>query len=140
MITDDKISDEKLQNDINKESAKPSALSSGKIDKYEYLTGDEMLPSNQRQIIEQATFSYFSLGKAFEKQIAEQFGAFKSLELSIKKDWWYIDDILSQNLENDLICVKLKEIVKLNNIFFKNHVNCKSKRGQTLPIVFKRHT
>ena len=43
-------------------------LSSGKIDKYEYLTGEEILPSNQRQIIEQANLTYSPLGKAFEKQ------------------------------------------------------------------------
>ena len=47
---------------------KISALSSGKIDKYEYLTGEEILPSNQEQIIEQAKFTYSPLGKAFEKQ------------------------------------------------------------------------
>ena len=54
MTTDDQIRDEKLQYDINREAAKKSALSSGKIDKYEYLTGEEILPSNQKQIIEQA--------------------------------------------------------------------------------------
>ena len=43
-------------------------MSSGKIDKYEYLTGEEILPSNQHQIIEQAKFTYSPLGKAFEKQ------------------------------------------------------------------------
>ena len=43
------------------------ALSSGKIDKYKYLTGEEILP-NKKQIIEQAKFTYSSLGKAFEKQ------------------------------------------------------------------------
>ena len=48
---------------------KISALSSGTIDKYEYLTGDEILPSNQRQILEQAMFAYSPLGKAFKKQI-----------------------------------------------------------------------
>ena len=69
MTIEDQIKDEKLQYDINKESAKISALSSGKIDKYEYLTGEEILPSNQRQIIEQAKFTYSPLGKAFEKQI-----------------------------------------------------------------------
>ena len=52
----------------NREAAKISALSSGKIDKYEYLTGEEILPSNQQQIIEQAKFTYSPLGKAFEKQ------------------------------------------------------------------------
>ena len=42
---------------------------SGKIDKYEYLTGDEILPSDLSRIIEQAKFTYSPLGKAFEKQI-----------------------------------------------------------------------
>ena len=68
MTIEDQIKDEKLQFDINKEAAKISALSSGKIDKYEYLTGEDILPSNQQQIIEQAKFTYSPLGKAFEKQ------------------------------------------------------------------------
>ena len=63
------IRDEKLQYDINREAAKISALSSGKIHKYEYLTGEDILPSNQQQIIKQAKFTYSPLGKAFEKQI-----------------------------------------------------------------------
>ena len=69
MIIDDQIRDEKLQYDNNRAAAKISALSSGKIDKCEYLTGEEILPSNQQQIIEQAKFTYSPLGKAFEKQI-----------------------------------------------------------------------
>ena len=69
MTIEDQIKDEKLQYDINREAAKISALSSGKIDKYEYLTGEEILPSNQQQIIQQAKLTYFPLGKAFEKQI-----------------------------------------------------------------------
>ena len=68
MTIEDQIEDEKRQYDINGEAAKISALSSGKIDKYEYLTGEEILPSNQKQIIEQRKFSYSPLGKAFEKQ------------------------------------------------------------------------
>ena len=66
-IIDDKIKDEKLQYNINREAAKVSALSSGKIEKYEYLTGEEIVSFNQRQIIEQAKFAYSPLGKAFEK-------------------------------------------------------------------------
>ena len=54
MTIDDKVRDEKLQYDINRGAAKITELSSGKIDKYEYLTGEEILPSNQKQIIEQA--------------------------------------------------------------------------------------
>ena len=68
MTLEDQIRDEKLQYDINREAAKISAISSGKIDKYEYLTGEEILPSNQQQIIEQAKFTYSLLGKAFEKK------------------------------------------------------------------------
>ena len=69
MTINDQIRDEKLQSNINRKAAEISALSSGKIDKYEYLTGKEILPSNQQQIIEQAKFTYSPLGKAFEKQI-----------------------------------------------------------------------
>ena len=67
MKIDDKIREENLQYDINNE-VKISALSSGKIDKYEYLIGKEILPSNQSQIIEQAKFTYSPLGKTLEKQ------------------------------------------------------------------------
>ena len=69
MIINDQIRDEKLQYDIDREAAKTSVLSSGKIDKYEDLTGEGILPSNQQQITEQAKFTYSPLGKAFEKQI-----------------------------------------------------------------------
>ena len=68
MTINDQIRDEKLQHDINRKDAEISALSSDKTDRYEYLTGKELLPSNQQQIIEQANFTYFLLGKAFEKQ------------------------------------------------------------------------
>ena len=58
-----------IKNYNNRDAAKISALLYGKIDKYEYLTGEEILPSNQKQITEQAKFTYSPLGKAFEKQI-----------------------------------------------------------------------
>ena len=63
------IRNEKLQYDINRETTKISALSFGKIHKYEYLTSEDILPSNQQQIIEQGKFTYSPLGKALEKQI-----------------------------------------------------------------------
>ena len=68
MAVDDQIRGEKLQYYVNGEAAKISVLSSGKIDNYQFLTGEEILPSNQKQIIEQAKFTYSPLGKAFEKQ------------------------------------------------------------------------
>ena len=87
MIIDDQIRNEKLKYNINRDAAKISALSSGKIDKYEYLAGQEILPSNQQQIIEQAKCTYSPLGKVFEKQIKanenqrqKQVEALKNLE------------------------------------------------------------
>ena len=72
MTIDDQTKDEKLQYDINWEAAKISALLSGKSNKYEYLKGEEILPSNQKQIIEKAKFPYSPLGQAFEKKTNKQ--------------------------------------------------------------------
>ena len=62
MTTDDNIRYEKLQHNT-------LALLSETINKYEYLTGEEILSSDQSRIIEQARFTYFSHEKVFEKQI-----------------------------------------------------------------------
>ena len=67
MTISDKIRDEKLQHNINREAGKIPALSSGKIHKYEYLTGEDILPPNPQQITEQAKFTYSPLGKSFGK-------------------------------------------------------------------------
>ena len=67
-MTTDKIRNEKLQYDINSEAAKISAITSGKTDKYEFLRGEKILPSNQSGI-EQAKITYSPCDKAFEKQI-----------------------------------------------------------------------
>ena len=69
MTINDQTQDEKLQYNINREAAKISALSSVKLHKYEYLTGEDILPSTQEQIIEQTKFTYSPLGRAFDKQI-----------------------------------------------------------------------
>ena len=69
MSIDDNIRDEKLQYDINIEVAIISASTFGKIDKFEYLTGEEILSSCQSRIIEQAKCTFSSLSKAFEKII-----------------------------------------------------------------------
>ena len=69
MTINDQIKDEKVQYDINREAAKIFAWSLGKLHKYEYLTGEDILPSNQQHIIEQTKFTYSPLGKALDKQI-----------------------------------------------------------------------
>ena len=68
MTIDDKILDEKRQYDIKREAAKISALSSGKIDKYEHLTGKEKLSSNQSKIIGQAKFTYRPIRKVLKSK------------------------------------------------------------------------
>ena len=69
MTINNQIRDEKLRYDINREAAKISAWSSGKTHKCEHITGEDILPSNQQQIIQQSRFTYSPLRKAFEKQI-----------------------------------------------------------------------
>ena len=110
MTIEDQIKDEKLQYDINREAAKILALLSGKIDKYEYLTGEEILPSNQQQIIEQAKFTYSPLGKAFEKQT-------KTIEDKGEKQVKAIQDnrkqlISDDDYKNKLLISKEREIFK----------------------------
>ena len=122
MTIDDQIRDEKLKYDINREAAKISALSSS-----EYLTGEKILPSNQKQIIEQAEFTYFPLGKAFEKQIKtienqkeKQTKAIQNQrEIKTIKKYAYNDKdspLISKQKEmfNKLVDERLEGITKLN--------------------------
>ena len=69
MTINDQIKHEKLQYDINREAAKISVLSSGKIKMYEYLTGEKILLSNEKKIIQQSILILSPVSKAFEKQI-----------------------------------------------------------------------
>ena len=110
MTIDDQFKYEKLQYDVNREAAKISDLSSGKFNKYEYLTGEEILPSNKQEIIEQANFTYSPLGKAFEKQI-------KAIEDQGEKQIKAIQDNRKQLISNDdykniLLISKETEIFK----------------------------
>ena len=126
MTIEDQIKDEKLQYDINREAAKISALSSGKLDKYEYLTGKEVLPSNQQQIIQQAKFTYSPIGKALEKQVKtikdqgkEQVKAIQDNKqlVAINKDDYKDKLLLSKEREifKDIFNKRLNKIEEMNN-------------------------
>lgn len=82
MIIVDKLRDKKLQYDTTRAAAKLSALSSGNIDKYEYLTGEEILPPQQHRIIQEAKFTYSSLCMAFKIQRKTIEDQGKKVELS----------------------------------------------------------
>ena len=121
MTIEDQIKDEKLQYDINREAVKISALSSGKLDKYEYLTGEEILPSNQQQIIQEAKFNYSPLGKALEKQVKtikdqgeKQVVALESLKDPDKKLPAIKDFTPTENLNPEIIneIKRIEEIEK----------------------------
>ena len=127
MTINDQIRDEKLRYDINRETAKIPALSSGKIHKYEYLTGEDILLSNQQQIIEQTKFTYSPLGKAFQKQIEtiEDQGV-KQIKViqdqgqvkGIKKYAYNVEDtpLISKQKEifNELVDERLEKIIDLD--------------------------
>ena len=104
MTIEDQIKDEKLQNDINREAAIISAISSGEIDKYEYLAGKEILSSNQQQIIGQVKFTYSPLGKAFEKQTNNDDDYKKKLLLSRERE--ILKNIYNEKLD------KIEELSK----------------------------
>ena len=132
MTIEDQIKNEKLQYDINREAAKISALSSGKLDKYEYLTGEEILPSNQQQIIQQAKFTYSPSGKALEKQRKtiedqgeKQVVALESLKGSDKKLPTIKDFIPMENLNPEII----NEIKKFEEIEKKVDINGMAYKG-----------
>ena len=117
MTTEDQIIDEKVKFDINREAAKISALSSGNIDKYEYLTGKEILPPNQQQITDQAKFTYSPLGKAFEKQTKtiedqgkKQVDALESLKASDKEQLTLMKDFIPKEKLNPEIINEIKRI------------------------------
>ena len=78
MAINDSIRDEKLRYNINTEATKISGLSSGKIDKYKFITDEKILPSDQSRIIEQAKFTHSPCGKVFERQI-------KRIEYQVEK-------------------------------------------------------
>ena len=128
MAIEDQIKDEKLQYDINREAAKISALSSGKLDKYEYFAGEEILPSNQQQMIQQAKFTYSPLAKALEKQRKtiedqgeKQVVGLESLKDSDKKLTPIKDFIPMENL-NPKIINEIKRIEEIEKKVDRNRM------------------
>ena len=142
MTISDEIRDEKLQSYINRKAAEISASSSGKIDKYEYLTGKEILPSNQQQIIEQAKFTYSPLGKAFEKQIKtiedqgeKQINALKVLEPKTIESGSNNKPVITKETYDEILEERMDEIIKMRNkIDFSNLTY--NLKGQTDSINF----
>ena len=120
---------EKLQYDIDREAAKISALSSGKIHKHKYLTGKDILPSNQQQIIKHAKFTYSPLGKAFEKkqtktiedQGKKQIDILKSLKPKAMESGSNNKSTITQEIYNKILEERIDEILEMRDkIKFKS--------------------
>ena len=128
MTIDYQIRDEKLQYVINREAAKISALSSNKINKYEYLTGEEILPFNQKQMIEQANSTYSALGTAFEKQIKtiEDQGEKQIKVIQNQGQVILLITIINKIQEFSIHCVPNKPFGSLLKISPKNHIFLKT--------------
>ena len=127
----DQIRDEKPQYDINREAVKISALSSGKIYKYEYLTGEDVVLSNQQQIIKQAKFTYSPLRKAFEKELKaiEDQGQKQVETLNILKsnNELKIEDVIPKNaLNNDEAKKELYKIKKIEKNVHREKLSCET--------------
>ena len=123
-----------LQYYINIESVKISALSSGQIYKYEYLTGKEILQSDQSRIIEQAKLTYSPLGKALEKQLKTiENQGIKPVEVlkALKPgEYWElktIEGLLPRKIRNNEIkneldeTKKWEEKLKLKDLIYKKN-------------------
>ena len=114
-----KIKGEKLQYDNKRETAKISALSSIKSDKYEYYTGEEIILLS----------NYIRISQIFKKQTEKQLCDLKSLDLPDKKnELKQTESTFPKNILNDLVSNKLKEIFELQNIIITDYPYYKSKR------------
>ena len=129
MKVDDKIKYGKIQYDINREAGKTSVLSSDKNDKDEYLTGENILQSDEIRIIKQTTFIYSPLGKAFEKRkkIIEEQGKNKLKVLRPITQKLIIKEAIPENTlteEAKIELNKIKEIEKMvdrENLYYKKN-------------------
>ena len=113
MTIDSNIRDEKLLYYIKREAVKISALSSSKINNYEYLTGEEILSNDQSEIIEQAKFTYSFLGKGFKKQI-------KTIEDVAEKQTNLIEDRFEKQILGkikNLLIICFQKILYLKKLY-----------------------
>ena len=141
MAINDQIRDEKLQYDINRKAVKISALPSGRIDKYEYLTGKVILSSNQQHIIEQAKLTCSPLGKAFEKLIKtiedqgqKQVAALKTKAINDKSD---NNPAISKEIYDKLLEERMDEILEMSReINYNNLIH--DFKGPTSSISFTK--
>ena len=146
MTINDQIRDEKLRYDINREAAEISAKSSGKFHKYEYLTGEDILSSNQQQIIKQARFTYFQKQiKTIDDQGKKQVDALENLKLKpIQEERKPIQDKPNNQsraavMFSDLIKKRKKLTSKLHDSVVYSNLNFKYVDPKNNDVSFYEH-
>ena len=121
-ILNRKIKQNEAQYDLDREAAKISALSSNNLDKYEYLTGEDL--GLKPSTVEQAKFEYSPLGKIFNKGLSEEDkkeGLFKRLENIKDKNEELINTLSTTNKapKNKINNQSKKLIYDVNHSFAK---------------------
>ena len=114
MTINDQIRDEKLQYDINREAAKISALSSGKIHKSECLTGAEILPSNQQQLIEQAKIFFLLQEKQIKTIEGQGQKQVEALKTKIIKDKLDNNPPINKEIYDKILEKRMNEILEMS--------------------------
>ena len=115
-ILDSKIKANKAQYDLDREAAKISALSSGELEKYEYLTGEDL--GYKPDVIRKAKFEFCPLGKVFHKRLDEsdkKEGLLKRLKNIEGKNKEQLDEIKHQG-EKQLHAIEKQKENKLKTI------------------------
>ena len=130
-ILDDKIRANKAQYDLDREAAKISALSSGELEKYEYLTGEDL--AYKPDVIQKAKFEYSPLGKVFSKGLDEsdkKEGILKRLKNIEGKNEQQLDAIKDQGKKQlQILAKKTNQVDDFKNVSFKDKLNSEAKEA-----------
>ena len=128
---DDKIKANKAQYDLHREAAKVSALSSGELEKYEYLTGKDL--GYTPGVVEKAKFEYCPLGKVFNKGLDEsdkKEGLLKRLKNVEGKNEQQSEAIKDQGEKQlQIFAKKTNQVDDFENVPFTNKLNSEAKKA-----------
>ena len=130
-ILDDKIKANKAQYDLDRESAKISALSSGELEIYKYLTGEDL--EYKPGVVEKTKFEYSPLGQVFNKGLDEsdkKEGLLKSLKNFEGKDEEQLKAIKDPGEKQlQILTNKANKEVDFKNVSFRDKLDSESKRA-----------
>ena len=128
-ILDDKIKANKAQYYLDREGAEISALSSGELEKYEYLPGEDL--GYKPDVIQKGKFEYSPLGKRISLDESDKKeGLLKKVKNIEGKNEQQLEAIKDQGKKQSQILAKKKDQVNdFKNMFFRNKLNSEAKKA-----------